>query len=108
LIKLGHGPTVILYDARMIPNIRFRDFVLDIASKNDISIQLSAIEAGATDGGIIHLHGLGVPTIVIGVAARHIHSHSSIIHRQDYDDAVKLLITLICQLDAETVASFTE
>jgi putative aminopeptidase FrvX len=107
-IKLGRGPTVILYDARMIPNIRFRDFVMDVASKNNISIQLSAIEAGATDGGIIHLHGLGVPTIVIGVAARHIHSDSSIIHRQDYDDAVKLLIALLIQLDAKTVASFTE
>jgi putative aminopeptidase FrvX len=107
-IKLGRGPTVILYDARMIPNIRFRDFVLDVALKNNISIQLSAIEAGATDGGIIHLHGLGVPTIVIGVAARHIHSDSSIIHRQDYDDAVKLLIALLIQLDAKTVASFTE
>jgi putative aminopeptidase FrvX len=107
-IKLGHGPTVILYDARMIPNIRFRDFVLDIAMQNNIPIQLSAIEAGATDGGIIHLHGLGVPTIVIGVAARHIHSDSSIIHRQDYEAAIKLLIALISQLDAKTVASFTE
>lgn len=107
-IKLGKGPTVILYDARMIPNIRFRDFVLDIASKNKIPVQLSAIEAGATDGGIIHLHGTGVPTIVIGVAARHIHSHSSIIHRQDYDEAVKLLLALINGLDAKSVASFTE
>jgi putative aminopeptidase FrvX len=107
-IKLGKGPTVILYDARMIPNIRFRDFVLDVASKNNIPVQLSAIEAGATDGGIIHLHGTGVPTIVIGVAARHIHSHSSIIHRQDYDEAVKLLLALINGLDAKSVASFTE
>ena len=107
-IKLGKGPTVILYDARMIPNIRLRDFVLDIASKNKIPVQLSAIEAGATDGGIIHLHGTGVPTIVIGVAARHIHSHSSIIHRQDYDEAVKLLLALINGLDAKSVASFTE
>ena len=107
-IKLGHGPTVILYDARMIPNIRFRDFVLETAEKNNIPVQLSAIEAGATDGGIIHLHGIGVPTIVIGVAARHIHSHSSIIHRQDYDDAVKLIGALLDQLDAKLVASFTE
>ena len=107
-IKLGKGPTVILYDARMIPNIRFRNFVLDVASKNNIPVQLSAIEAGATDGGIIHLHGTGVPTIVIGVAARHIHSHSSIIHRQDYDEAVKLLLALINGLDAKLVASFTE
>jgi putative aminopeptidase FrvX len=107
-IKLGHGPTVILYDARMIPNIRFRDLVLETAKQNDIPIQLSAIEGGATDGGMIHIHGIGVPTIVIGVAARHIHSHSSIIHRHDYDNAVKLLIALIDRLDAKMVASLTE
>ncbi len=71
-------------------------------------MQLSAIEGGATDGGVIHLHGIGVPTIVIGVAARHIHSHSSIIHRKDYDNAVKLLLALIERLDSSTVASLTE
>jgi endoglucanase len=107
-IKLGQGPTVVLYDARMIPNLRFRDLVLDTAEQIGVPVQLSAIEGGATDGAVIHLHGIGVPTIVIGVAARHIHSHSSIIHRQDYDYAAKLLAALICKLDAQTVASLTE
>jgi len=72
----------------MIPNLRLRDLVLEIAQAEDIPVQLSAIEGGATDGGAIHLHGIGVPTVVIGVAARHIHSHRSIIHREDYDHAV--------------------
>jgi len=107
-IKLGQGPTVLLYDARMIPNIRFRDLVIETAEKIGVPIQLSTIEGGATDGAMIHLHGLGVPTIVIGVAARHIHSHSSIIHRKDYDNAVKLLINLVDRLDTITVASLTE
>jgi putative aminopeptidase FrvX len=107
-IKLGQGPTIVLYDVRMIPNIRFRDLVLDTAKHTGIPVQLSAIEGGATDGGVIHLHGIGVPTIVIGVAARHIHSHSSIIHRHDYDNAVKLLLALIERLDEKTVASLTE
>jgi putative aminopeptidase FrvX len=107
-IMLGHGPTIVLFDARMIPNIRFRDLVLETAKQIGVPVQLSAIEGGATDGGVIHLHGIGVPTIVIGVAARHIHSHSSIIHRHDYDNAVKLLSALIDRLDASTVASLTE
>jgi endoglucanase len=107
-IKLGQGPTVVLFDARMIPNIRFRDLVLDTAKQIGVPLQLSAIEGGATDGGVIHLHGIGVPTIVIGVAARHIHSHSSIIHRQDYDNAVRLLLALIDRLDTSTVAALTE
>lgn len=107
-IKLGQGPTVVIFDARMIPNIRFRDLVLDTARQIGVPIQLSAIEGGATDGGAIHLHGVGVPTIVLGVAARHIHSDSSIIHREDYDNAVKLLSALIEKLDSNTVATLTE
>jgi len=107
-IKLGQGPTVVLYDARMIPNLRFRDLVLETAEQIGVPTQLSAIEGGATDGAAIHLHGTGVPTIVICVAARHIHSHSSIIHRVDYDHAVKLLVALVNRLDASTVASLTE
>ena len=107
-IKLGQGPSILLYDARMIPNIRFRDLVLKIAKQIGVPVQLSAIEGGTTDGSVIHLHGIGVPSIVIGVAARHIHSHSSIIHRDDYDNAVKLLLGLIERLDSNTVASLTE
>ena len=107
-IRLGQGPTVILYDARMIPNLKFRDLVLKTAEEVGVPIQLSTIEGGATDGAVIHLHGIGVPTIVIGVAARHIHSHSSIIHRQDYDNAVKLISALIVHLDGVTVAGLTQ
>jgi putative aminopeptidase FrvX len=107
-INLGKGPTVLLYDARMIPNLRFKDIVLETAQQIGVPVQLSAIEGGATDGAAIHLHGIGVPTIVIGVAARHIHSHSSIIHRHDYDYALKLLAALVNRLDATMVASLTE
>jgi endoglucanase len=61
------------------------------------------MEGGATDGGIIHLHNDGVPTIVLAVPARHIHSHAGIIHRDDYDGLLKLLVALVKKLDAETV-----
>lgn len=107
-IKLGQGPTILLYESRLIPNIRFRDLVADVAKQNSIPVQLSFIEGGSTDGSVIHLHGVGVPTVVIAVAARHIHSHSSIIHRGDYDNAVKLLVAIIERLDSNTVAALTE
>jgi endoglucanase len=106
-VKLGKGPTVLIYDARMIPNLKLRDFLMDTAEELEIPLQVSYVEGGATDGAAIHLHHTGVPTVVIGVAARHIHSDSSIIHRDDYDNAVKLLVEMINRLDAETVAEFT-
>ena len=107
-IKLGQGPTLVMYDARMIPNLKLRDLVLAVAAEEGIPVQLSALEGGATDGAAIHLHGTGVPTVVLAVAARHIHSHSSIIHRDDYDHAARLLVALIKRLDAAAVASLTE
>jgi len=106
-IKLGKGPTVLVYDARMIPNVKLRDLLIDTADELKIPLQFSAIEAGGTDGGSIHLHHVGVPTVVLGVAARHIHSHGAIIHRDDYDNALKLLTAVVAKLDAETVASLT-
>jgi putative aminopeptidase FrvX len=107
-VKLGKGPTVLIYDARMIPNLRLRDLVFDLAEEMNIPVQTSAIEGGATDGAAIHLHDTGVPTLVIGVAARHIHSHSSIIHRSDYDNAVQLMVGLMQKLTVETVANLTK
>jgi endoglucanase len=106
-VKLGKGPTVMLYDARMIPNLKLRDLVMETASQAGIPIQTSYVEGGATDGAAIHLHDTGVPTVVLGVAARHIHSHSSIIHGDDYESAVRLLVALVKRLDANTVAGLT-
>lgn len=62
---------------------------------------------GATDGGMIHLHNEGVPAVVIGVPTRHIHSHAAILHRDDYDRALELVVALIQKLDAATVADLT-
>ena len=107
-VKLGGGPTVLIYDARMVPNLILRDFVIDTAEELEIPIQLSSVLGGATDGAAIHLHKTGVPTVVLGVPSRHIHSHSSMIHRDDYDQAVKLLVTLLRRLDKDTVIGFTD
>ena len=104
-VKLGQGPTLVVYDARMIPNLRLRDLVVDTARGLGVPLQYSLIEGGATDGAAIHLHKAGVPSVVLGVAARHIHSHGAILHRDDYDQAVKLVNALVDRLDADTVAS---
>ena len=65
------------------------------------------VEGGATDGGVIHLHNEGVPTVVIGVPTRHIHSHNAILCRDDYDRALALIVALVTRLDAATVAGLT-
>ena len=107
-VMMGKGPSLLMYDARMIPNLKLRDLVMETAKEIGVPLQTSTIEGGATDGSVIHLYKTGVPTVVLGVPCRHIHSHSSILHRDDYDAAVKLLAALLKRLDAATVAGLTQ
>ena len=106
-VKLGGGPVLLVFDASMIPNLSLRNLAIDTAKELNINLQFDAMQRGGTDGGAIHLHAEGVPSIVLGVASRHIHSHASIIHRQDYDDALRLIVELVKRLDVETVAGLT-
>jgi endoglucanase len=105
---MGGGPTMLVYDARMIPNLKLRDMVIALAEELDIPLQFSAMSGGATDGGMIHIHNEGVPSVVIGVPTRHIHSHNAIICREDYDRALALVVELVKRLDSETVAGLTD
>ena len=105
--KMGKGPSILTYDGSMIPNPRFRDFVIKTAEELEIPHQLSLVPGGGTDAGVIHVTDMGCPSIVIGIPTRHIHAHNGIIDLNDVDNAIKLIIALIKKLDKETVESFT-
>jgi endoglucanase len=80
------------------------DLALRVAREEGIAHQLAVRSSGGTNAGRIHLHDRGVPTVVIGVPARYIHSHSSIMHIDDYAAARDLATALIMRLDRKTVA----
>jgi len=105
--KIGEGPALINYDPHMIPNLKLRDMTIETAAKHKIPLQVYSMEFGGYDGSAIHIHGIGVPTIVIGIPCRHAHSYNSIIARADYDNSVKLVTELVKQLDNTTVAALT-
>ncbi len=102
--KLGKGPVILMQDGSMIPNLKLRDLFIDTAEELSIPYQLDVMEKGGTDSGAIHLHRRGVPSLVIGVPSRHIHSHAGIVHQEDYAHAVELVSAVVQRLDAETVA----
>ena len=106
--KLGGGPVIVIRDGSMIPNLRLRDLFVDTAEELQIPYQFDLLERGGTDSGSIHLHRRGVPNLVIGVPTRHIHSHAGILHRDDYDRTVQLIVEVVKKLDADTVAGLTE
>ncbi|MTD29610.1 M42 family metallopeptidase [Planomicrobium sp. YIM 101495] len=105
--KMGDGPQILVYDASMISHRGLRELVLDTADESGIPYQFEAIAGGGTDAGSIHLTANGVPALAIGVATRYIHSHAGILHRDDYENAVKLIVEVIKKLDKDTVARIT-
>ncbi len=97
--KLGKGVAISIYDSSLIPHTALRDYVISLAEQHHIPHQLEFTEGGGTDAGRIHLHAQGVPSLVLSIPTRYIHSHNSIIHRDDYEAAVRLLVTVAKNLD---------
>ncbi len=100
--QIGKGALLRIYDRSMITHRGMRDFILDTAESNQIPYQYF-ISQGGTDAGRVHLSHEGVPSAVIGIASRYIHTHASIIHVDDYAAARELLVTLVKQTDMNTV-----
>ncbi len=107
-INLGEGVSILAYDQSMIPNPKFRQFVVNSAKENNIKHQLSFLKRGGTDGGPMHLNADGVPTIGTGVPTRHIHSPYGILALDDVEGAVQLLLSVVQSLTSETITGFTQ
>jgi endoglucanase len=101
--KIGGGPVLLIFDGSMIPHTGFRNLVVDVAEEANIPLQFDKMSGGGTDAGRIHIFGSGVPSVVIGIAVRYIHTHTAIMSRKDFDLAADLLVALIKRLDRETV-----
>ena len=105
--KLGRGVQIRLYDPGAISNPRLAELAIRTAEDANIPHQIAVRRSGGTDAGAFHQANQGIPCIVLGVPARYIHSHNSIIDIEDYLAMVSLTIALAEKLDQETVDSLT-
>ena len=92
-----------MYDASMVAHRGLRDFVIEVAEQENIPYQMDFVPGGGTDSGSIHLTAQGVPALSITIPTRYIHTHAAILHRDDFENAVKLIVEVIKRLDREKV-----
>ena len=100
------GPMLRHIDARMITNPRYQRFALNLAEELGIPVQESVRTGGSTNGAPIHLSNMGVPTIVIGIPVRYIHTHYGIAAHEDVVNAGKLAAAILERADADLIGSF--
>lgn len=104
---MGKGPSILTFDASMIPNQELKELFIDTAEEHEIPYQLSTMSRGGTDAGVIHKLRSGCPGIVVGVPTRHIHSHVGMQSIADIELTVQLLLEVIKKLDAKRVERLT-
>ncbi|RAL22594.1 M42 family metallopeptidase [Thermoflavimicrobium daqui] len=99
--KIGKGVLIRLVDRSMITHPGMREFLIETAESENIPYQFF-VSQGGTDAGRVHQSGDGVLSAAIGVCGRYIHSHLSIVDKEDVEAAKAFTIALIKRLDQST------
>ena len=102
---LGGGPSLFLHDSSMLPNLRLRDFVVEVAGSLGIPVQFNVLTGYGQDGAAMQRSRGGAPAINIAVPTRYLHSHNGLIARSDVDAAIRLVTEVVRRLDGDTVAA---
>lgn len=105
--QLRGGVQIRVLDPTAIMNRRLVHFAAGTAKAAGIPCQLAVRKSGGTDAKSFQFTATGVPCVVLGVPARYIHSHNSIIDINDYFSAVNLVCAIVRKLDAATAGQFT-
>ena len=97
-LKLGEGVAITIIEASgrgVIVNEKIKDLLMDTAKKNKIKYQVDVIDGGVTDGAMIYMNKEGVPTGVLSIPTRYIHSPTGVFNIDDVDAATKLTIKTV-------------
>jgi tetrahedral aminopeptidase len=94
VVSLGKGPAVKIKDSSVICHPKVVNLMIETAEKNQIPYQLEVLEQGGTDAGSIHLSRDGVPSGVLSVPCRYIHTPAEMVDLEDVENSISLLVEL--------------
>ncbi|MCC7553361.1 MAG: M42 family metallopeptidase [Methanobacteriaceae archaeon] len=100
-VKIGKGPAIVLVDAGgrgIITPKLIRDFLTEAGDKKEIDYQIEVSDGGTTDGTAIHLTKEGIPTGVVSVPTRYIHTPVSVCSFKDIETTINLIVEAINSL----------
>lgn len=96
--KINKGPAIILTDASgrgIITHPMAKKLLIEAAIEEEIPYQLEVSEGGTTDATAIHLTREGIPTGVLSVPTRYIHTPVEVASLEDIENTIKLLVAAI-------------
>lgn len=96
-VKLGAGPTIKIKDASVISSHRANALLEQAAATAGVPFQREILTGGGTDTSSIQMAGGGALASCVSIPTRHIHSPAEVFHRQDVEQAGRLLSALLAQ-----------
>ena len=90
-IGLHKGAAIKVKDNSIITHPSVRNSLIDIAKAKGIAYQLEVLEFGGTDSGAIHVTKTGVPSGVISIPTRYVHSTVEMASKEDIESSISLL-----------------
>ncbi len=102
--RVQGGPALSVMDRSMVTDPRLLNFLRKTAEAEGIPYQLKTQLGGGTDAGSIHLANAGVPSAVIAMPCRYIHSPTAYLHRDDYDSGLRLIKAALNRITPEIFA----
>lgn len=93
-VRLGNGPAITIRDQKMIADPGIVRWMITTADKARLPYQLDILEGGCSDGHAIQISRAGVPTGVLSIPARYIHTPSEMVDYGDIEKSVILLLNL--------------
>ena len=91
----GKGVAVSFMDGASIANRELFRKAIEVADARGLSYQVKRSVSGGNDGGAIQRARGGIPTLVLSVPCRYIHSPSSVIKYSDVDSQLALTRALL-------------
>lgn len=102
--KLGAGVALSIMDGSVIGHRGLFDHVEKVARAKGVKYTYDLLTAGGTDSGEIHKQFDGVVNMTISIPCRYFHSHVSLVHADDVEATIELLVAVIKGLDKKVLA----
>ena len=97
--SLGQGPAISFMDQSIIVNPALVDELVTTANEAGLAYQFRQTTGGGTEAGVINQARTGVPTAVISIPCRYIHSPVGVLNLDDFTQTIKLIDAVLRKIE---------
>ena len=97
------GVQIRCMDKSYITNPAFLEYAHELGDTMGITYQDAVRRGGSTNAGKISLAGKAVPTLVLGIPSRYVHSHYNFCAIEDVESTVRMAVEVIKGLNEERI-----